>query len=506
MSDLNSKFDEIESLDEDIENIIDERKADDIREYFITKGCQNIFKYLTNVEVFDKKSASDSIIIFAKLKYNLKEYNIVLKITYKSKNPLNNSLEVEEQIYNNVVSNLLENKNTPHLITYISSIRNCDFNFSKFKFNSKINKKIEDFKEKNKNEYFLDNSTITILERTTGKTFADTITLTSTSNQLILIFQILYTLQCFNNITLRHNDLHLGNIFVENIKEETYHYNINNEIISIKQSLISKIYDFDRGSIYSPAVSRNLETDIEYCNYYRQCSKLNSKADLQSFIGSLVFFRVDLSDQVRDWLRTITSPEFRQIISERVFPQTAENENIPDKDLLSLSDCIKQLIKVMKKENLISTAKEDTKEEHYYELPSLYKKMEWNPIVKNTNILTAIKIGKDLKLTKIPDDIIIKLNSSFLFKEYYDEFLLFKYNILEEGFNLFKYLYTLKKVSNIKGYIQTCILMSIPFWYKLNNNEKSNLAFTIFESYWKDEESNVWNLFFNRLPIKMPLV
>lgn len=116
---MESKFKEIELLDEEIETITEERKSDNIKEYFLSNGCKNIFKYLTNVEVLDKKSASNSIILFAKMRYNLKEYDIVLKITYKSKDPLNNSLEVEEQIYNNVVSNLLGNKNTPHLIRKI---------------------------------------------------------------------------------------------------------------------------------------------------------------------------------------------------------------------------------------------------------------------------------------------------------------------------------------------------------------------------------------------------
>lgn len=159
----------------------------------------------------------------------------------------------------------------------------------------------------------------------------------------------------------------------------------------------------------------------------------------------------------------------------------------------------------MKKEDLI--IKSQTKKETIiYQLPEKYKKMEWNPIIKNTNVLSLIKTTKEQKITKIPDEIVKVLNSSFLFKEYYDEFLLFNYNILESAFTLFKYLYTIKKVSNINSYMQTCILMSIPFWYKMTDNEKEALAHKIFNSYWKEEESNIWNLFFNRLPIKMPLV
>jgi hypothetical protein len=118
----NKQFEELEELDEELTNVKESKKEKkekvvDIKEYFLTKGCSNIFKHLSNVRIFNKNSASSSIIIFATLNYNdINNKDIVLKITYKPLDPTNNSLDVEEQIYRNVISNLLNNNHTPHLI------------------------------------------------------------------------------------------------------------------------------------------------------------------------------------------------------------------------------------------------------------------------------------------------------------------------------------------------------------------------------------------------------
>ena len=39
-------------------------------------------------------------------------------------------------------------------------------------------------------------------------------------NIKIILFQILYTISCFNDISLRHNDLHFNNIFVDTLDSQ----------------------------------------------------------------------------------------------------------------------------------------------------------------------------------------------------------------------------------------------------------------------------------------------
>ena len=36
----------------------------------------------------------------------------------------------------------------------------------------------------------------------------------------IILFQILYTVLCFTDVSLRHNDLHFGNIFVNSLNSK----------------------------------------------------------------------------------------------------------------------------------------------------------------------------------------------------------------------------------------------------------------------------------------------
>jgi hypothetical protein len=79
----------------------------------------------------------------------------------------------------------------------------------------------------------------------------------------IILFQIMYTLKCFDLIGIKHNDLHFGNIFLEiklnksNInykpnnayKSQTTNYSINDKTYEIPNiDYTVKIYDFDLAS------------------------------------------------------------------------------------------------------------------------------------------------------------------------------------------------------------------------------------------------------------------
>ena len=72
----------------------------------------------------------------------------------------------------------------------------------------------------------------------------------------IILFQIIYTLKCFDLVGIKHNDLHFGNIFIEeneNYSRNTYNtYYIDNKqynIPNIKYTV--KIYDFDFASKFN---------------------------------------------------------------------------------------------------------------------------------------------------------------------------------------------------------------------------------------------------------------
>jgi serine/threonine protein kinase len=74
-----------------------------------------------------------------------------------------------------------------------------------------------------------------------------------------VLFQILYTLECFNRIGFRHNDLHLDNIFIEKTAVPEYYYVIDVDkpvaASDVKYLRVptsgwsARIYDFDRSTL-----------------------------------------------------------------------------------------------------------------------------------------------------------------------------------------------------------------------------------------------------------------
>ena len=112
-----------------------------------------------------------------------------------------------------------------------------------------------------------------------------------------VLFQIYYTLLIFNFYGLRHNDLHLGNIIMNDLGQtETFKYYINpeeNDYYEIASSEIPKIFDFDysysESSLYSEINTRTTEDGgASSCERMAQCSKFNPKYDLYRFTYHLV--------------------------------------------------------------------------------------------------------------------------------------------------------------------------------------------------------------------------
>ncbi len=88
-----------------------------------------------------------------------------------------------------------------------------------------------------------------------------------------VLFQILYTLECFNRIGFRHNDLHLGNIFIEDIPDapEFTLYSITERTIKGRTCMKVhtrghevRIYDFDRSTLSCEKTSNYADIVIPY--------------------------------------------------------------------------------------------------------------------------------------------------------------------------------------------------------------------------------------------------
>ena len=108
-----------------------------------------------------------------------------------------------------------------------------------------------------------------------------------------VLFQIFWTLHCFYKIGLRHNDLHLGNIWV--VEQKTLKYNkfVLNDwksgkniefIVPIKQKIL--IYDFDRSSIIDLTTNKKMKDT--YCPLGFGCDNKNDGYDSYKFMCSFM--------------------------------------------------------------------------------------------------------------------------------------------------------------------------------------------------------------------------
>jgi len=84
-----------------------------------------------------------------------------------------------------------------------------------------------------------------------------------------ILFQIFYTLYCFEKIGLVHNDLHSGNVFIKklNLGYTATYVLPDNTTVLVPVNYKTYIYDFDRSTIEFEGAEVNLELEIEgYCD------------------------------------------------------------------------------------------------------------------------------------------------------------------------------------------------------------------------------------------------
>jgi hypothetical protein len=258
------------------------------------------FSLIKNIKVVKKESASDTVQMFGKID----NIGVFIKLSFVL-GPYDNGLDVETCIYKNIIKTLLLTKKTPHLINYINT-QECN-NINELNMDQKnkailiseIDKMNFDFIKYNEPliNYEKNKKQILITEKTEGMKlyeFIDEIT-TQPEDILSIMLQIIYTLNIFNNIYLHHNDLHLGNIFIEELSQETEIYyatepieNNPKQFIRLKTKYVAKIYDFDRSSVYyNQSIPRNFKLDFYACRKNNECNAHNPKNDIYKFLVTL---------------------------------------------------------------------------------------------------------------------------------------------------------------------------------------------------------------------------
>jgi len=252
-----------------------------LNDRFQTEKCD--FDYIKSTSWFnlEKHSSSDTSVVFGEIDDPVNKA-ISIKVSLKPKNLLNdNSLVIEQLNYKHVVNSLIEYKFTPHLIAYIGSFM-CNNSQLKRNLPTDVYEHIvDDLFPDNKKPNSQQKYSFLVTEKAqNAKELEDWLwnvdkkkerfpSSENTPNLLQIksvLFQVLYNFAVFNRIGFRHNDAHLGNIFVEDksgtdIFEKTAYVLDGDVYIFPTKRNFTKMYDFDRSG-----VNCNLQTDNDLTN------------------------------------------------------------------------------------------------------------------------------------------------------------------------------------------------------------------------------------------------
>ena len=312
---------------------------------FNPKNPEQLDTYLKNIRVHFKDSASDCVVLFAQLRdppaisgnLDSQDWNelqsVSLKVSFPSINFYANNLVVERQIMGHVFRDLIANQHTPNVIGFYRDL----FVPHRLTLGGKENTQVVpilnrfcvptgQMERKTLQEVYdrevgnLLNPPRCQIEQeppaietdaqchvlmmeyvstgTLGELFeamgSTPLPQLSESDFIGLFVQVYHVLACFARKGMRHNDLHLENLFVKVLHEPEelrYSYPLINddglessELVTrvVKTRFLVKIYDMDRGTIYDQ-VNRNMLDDTTYCLLVGECNLPSTKFDVAGF-------------------------------------------------------------------------------------------------------------------------------------------------------------------------------------------------------------------------------
>ncbi len=537
----------------------------------------DLSKSFKNVKVWsknEKNSASKTVIIEADLilPNELKKFKNFSKIIGKvsvnedhkydkkyyrqlsiKKGDINNSLIVEHQIYN-FLQTFIVHRVCPHIVGYLGS-----FSCENLSFSDKVLKTIDS----NVKPYSYN---MLLVTKSTGKQLIDMIYKASISSIMKIFFQIIYTLLCFSNVKLSHNDLHPGNIFIEySLRPKIINYIIHDKIYILETNYIVKIYDFDRASIAKHNIEKNLYLTFWEFDKSSMIYPFYKNKDLFHLISTLYGERSDLDDffdifmkdksklekiknfNSRFWVpiklvneKKVNMDYYKEAIKygdywlfdkidmfniELVYGIYAKRvhksymrtdrrqyeyihaDEDSDKIIYPLEKCLDILGKKLcdKKKIKIENFNENKHldKPNYYYLNSEIKQTEWYPLCGSIQNIKPILEYPNINELSINKQILALCNI-FILKEHYN------YDYIEKWKELIKK--TTEKENKIPFvWIQSaCGLLACPYWHSFGETTKREIIY-IISSRMSSEPiilenliNIIWGLFDYKLPIKMP--
>ena len=267
----------------------------------------NMVNLMKKVNTLPNTSASESIqclVDFKDGKFNPMNYNVkkaFIKLFDKnSKDYENGGLEYEQTVYD-LVSLLVYSNSSPMFVRYLGKLdNNCNFEPLLEKCKKDIQKKIK----RSRRTEFIQDMKLTesklqnmenkiglmgiVTEAVNGRDFYSTVESASIrlsqTDLKLLCLQTLIGIYQMEILSLTHQDMHLGNIMVEEYKEpRTNIYVIENKKpIKITSRFQVKLFDWDRG--YSNMIGTNKLLYGNLCKEANQCNEFVKGKDTLQFL------------------------------------------------------------------------------------------------------------------------------------------------------------------------------------------------------------------------------
>jgi hypothetical protein len=170
------------------------------------------------------------------------------------------------------------------------------------------------------NEYIMSKTNVVVTKKTEGRTLAAWLKKfnnTKYFNHFLMdiLFQIAYTLVVFEDFGLMHNDLHTGNVFVEELSEPVqFVFRIDDNDQRTRDVYYHvKIYDFDRSTkrptnVNKGTLNNNL-LDSTYCDLIGTCNEFIPSKDWYTIV-KIIFLSTAPYSNVSSDIPSIIPLEF----------------------------------------------------------------------------------------------------------------------------------------------------------------------------------------------------
>jgi len=274
-----------------LSKIVSSQRLSNIFKGVPSRSCE-VFETLTKhgfkiktVEVVDKKSASDTIILKITTEQALE---IIAKIGVQVRDPRYDSLFAENFIYK-----FLDKFNLPFTVEYIKQLTCTHIS----KFIQPLNPGVQQQFANRFVGYMSRTFNILLTKLCSNNCKTLFHLLTKTTPFIVdvnaILLQGMFTLAYFQEIGLQHNDLHLNNMFVEETPcNMTLKFKEGIEY-SFYTKYVLKVYDFDLASIVPTPLNYNTSYEnprLTYLTEKRICMSNNTnkgKRDTAQFILNL---------------------------------------------------------------------------------------------------------------------------------------------------------------------------------------------------------------------------